>query len=178
MRSNSLNYVLRKIIWQDRGCVPCAYFPKGVHQRIGSYDSLFPNWYQEDQMKVQINQIFFSISNTCMLASGLGLRNNSLVQKIGCVSPVSLHWVLSVVKISDRFTNYLLYLQLFLIYIWLCNVTNYIPVYLIVNSVGCTSNASIYIFDCELIYPYERAQWRAPFTSSIYLANKSSRKFM
>ena len=86
-------------------------------------------------MKVQINQFFFSISNTCMLASGLGLRNNSLVQKIGCVSPVSLHWVLSVVKISDRFTNYLLYLQLFLIYIWLCNVTNYIPVYLTVNSV-------------------------------------------
>lgn len=86
-------------------------------------------------MKVQINQFFFSISNTCMLASGLGLRNNSLVQKIGCVSPVSLHCVLSVVKISDRFTNYLLYLQLFLIYIWLCNVTNYIPVYLTVNSV-------------------------------------------
>jgi len=126
---------MRKLIWQDRGCVPCAYFPKGVYQKIGSYDSLFPNWYQEDQMKVQINQFFFSISNTCMLASGLGLRNNSLVQKIGCVSPVSLHWVLSVVKISDRFTNYLLYLQLFLIYIWLCNVTNYIPVYLTVNSV-------------------------------------------
>ena len=46
-----------------------------------------------------------------------------------------VHWVLSVVKISDRFTNYLLYLQLFLIYIWLCNATNYIPVYLTVNSV-------------------------------------------
>jgi len=48
--------------------------------------------------------------------------------------------------------------------LWLCNVTNYLPIYLTANSVSALKD-SIYIFECELTCVYQRAQGRAPSTS-------------
>ena len=50
--------------------------------------------------------------------------------------------------------------------LWLCNVTNYLPIYLTANSVSALKD-SIYIFECELTCVYQRAQGRAPSTSFV-----------